>query len=242
MNDRRYDEVYRPALEQAGLTPYRVDRDPTVQVPITAIEQKIRDSLICLADITSDNPNVWYELGYAFAVDKPVLMTCTEGRVTKLPFDIQHRTVIKYATASPSDFERLRSDVVERATALIEHAETIQTLADEQIAPHEGLTQVEVAVLAVSAANMAPEMSTSQYEVQRDAERSGLTRVGFHVALRRLIRRRFLVLEEVNGVTEMGEPWTQEHIRLTEAGWDWIDNNASLFSFMKPKRDDDIPF
>ena len=25
-NDRRYDEVYKPALEEAGVEPYRVDR------------------------------------------------------------------------------------------------------------------------------------------------------------------------------------------------------------------------
>ena len=63
--DKRYADVYKPSIEAAGLEPYRVDKDPGVLVPIEAIERGIRSSAICLADITSDNPNVWYELGKA---------------------------------------------------------------------------------------------------------------------------------------------------------------------------------
>jgi hypothetical protein len=40
------------------LAPYRVDRDPAVEVAIDAIEEGIRSATICLADITTDNPNV----------------------------------------------------------------------------------------------------------------------------------------------------------------------------------------
>lgn len=245
-NDRRYEEVYKPALKQAGLDPYRVDKDPAVEVPIKDIERRIRDSAICLADITEDNPNVWYELGYAFAVGRPVVMTCAEQRTTKLPFDIQHRTVIKYATASPSDFERLRKDVVERVIARIEREEKVERIADEQIAPQEGMSQVEVMVLAVAAANMVPGFSSKIDNVQADAERSGLTLTGFHVAIRRLIRKDFITLENV---TQEGfkEDWTEQHVKLNDSAWDWIDNNASLFSFIRRKDDipileDDMPF
>ena len=73
-NDRRYEEVYKPALEAAAVTPYRVDRDPSVAVPIDSIETKIREADIFLADITTHNPNVWYELGFASATGRPVVM------------------------------------------------------------------------------------------------------------------------------------------------------------------------
>ena len=127
-NDRRYDEVYKPALEAAGVEPYRVDRDPSVTVPIEAIEAQIRESDICLADITTDNPNVWYELGFAFAVGRPVVMTCeAEARVEKLPFDIQHRAVIKYSTASPSGFKQLHAEVVKRVAARLNDTDRTAT-------------------------------------------------------------------------------------------------------------------
>ncbi len=50
--DKRFDDVYRPAIEAAGLDAYRVDRDPGVDVPIDAIEDGIRNATVCLSDIT----------------------------------------------------------------------------------------------------------------------------------------------------------------------------------------------
>lgn len=74
--DKWYEAVFKPAVEAAGFDPYRVDRDPAVEVPIEAIEEGFRNASIYLAGITSDNPNVWYELGFAFAARPPVVMTC----------------------------------------------------------------------------------------------------------------------------------------------------------------------
>lgn len=93
--DKRFDDVYKPAIEAAGLDAYRVDRDPSVDIPIDAIEEGIKNESICLADITSDNPNVWYELGFAYATGRPVIMVCSDERSDRrYPFDIQHRSII----------------------------------------------------------------------------------------------------------------------------------------------------
>ena len=67
--DKRYDEVISPAITAAGLEPYRVDRDAGAEIPIDTLHEEIRRSLVCLADITPDNPNVWYELSFAVASD-----------------------------------------------------------------------------------------------------------------------------------------------------------------------------
>jgi hypothetical protein len=40
--DKRYDEIYRPAITEAGFEPYRVDRDPGASIPIANIESGIR--------------------------------------------------------------------------------------------------------------------------------------------------------------------------------------------------------
>src|SRR5919106_1440190 len=106
--DKRFEQVFKPAVEAAGLEAYRVDQDPKVEIPIDAIEEGIRSAAICLADITTDNPNVWYELGYAFAAGRPVVMVCSSERTgRKYPFDIQHRTVISYLVEAPGDFDKL---------------------------------------------------------------------------------------------------------------------------------------
>ena len=82
--DKRCEDVYKPAILAADLEPYRVDKDPTVEVPIEAIEDGIRAALVCLADIITDNPNVWYELGFAFALGRPVVMVCSDERRKKI--------------------------------------------------------------------------------------------------------------------------------------------------------------
>ncbi len=78
--DKRYVDVYKPAIEDAGLEAYRVDFDPNVSTPIESIEKGIRQATICLGDISTDNPNVWYELGFAFAAKRPIVMVCSEER------------------------------------------------------------------------------------------------------------------------------------------------------------------
>ncbi len=81
--DKRFTDVYKPAIEAAGLEAYRVDKDPSVLIPIDAIEEGIRKAEVCLADITTDNPNVWYELGFAFASRRPIVMVCSDERREK---------------------------------------------------------------------------------------------------------------------------------------------------------------
>ena len=98
--DKRYDDILVPAITEGGLNAYRVDRDPSANILIENIEEGIRDASICLADITIDNPNVWYELGFAFASKKDVILICSEER-SVFPFDVQHRRIITYRTGSP---------------------------------------------------------------------------------------------------------------------------------------------
>lgn len=68
--DKRFDEILTPAIKASGLDPYRVDRDPSASIPIESIEEGIKDATLCLADVSTDNPNVWFELGYAIAREK----------------------------------------------------------------------------------------------------------------------------------------------------------------------------
>src|SRR3954469_17738832 len=87
--DKRFRDVLAPAVRDAELEPYRVDQDPGVSIPIEAIERGIREAAVCLAEITTDNPNVWFELGYALACGKDVVMVCAEReRAKKFPFDV----------------------------------------------------------------------------------------------------------------------------------------------------------
>ena len=243
--DKRYDDVYAPAIEAAGLEAYRVDRDPGVEMPIEAIEDGIRNAAVCLADITTDNPNVWYELGFAFAIGRPVVMLCSNERIpAKYPFDIQHRTVIGYKSESSSDFNNLKVTLCERIKAMLNKSEALRQIAEaDQIAPTQGLSQTELMVLAILAGNTAlPGTSTTSHSLKEDSERSGLTAIGFSLAFRRLIAKRLI---EVTDEWDEQRDYTYSTTRLTNAGWDWVESNESLFVLKKPQPktfDDEIPF
>lgn len=246
--DKRFDDVYVPAIEAAGLEPYRVDRDPGVEIPIEAIEEGIRNAAVCLADITTDNPNVWYELGFAFATGRPVVMVCSSERTSgKYPFDIQHRTVINYKPESSSDFEELKGALCERIKALLNKTEALRQIAEsDQLAPTHGLTQTELMVLATLAGDTAlPGAASTVYSLKEDSERSGLTAIGFSLAFRRLAAKKLI---EVKEEWDENRDQTYSTTRLTDAGWNWIENNESLFVLKKKSSnafedfDNEIPF
>lgn len=247
--DKRFEDTYKPALEEAGLEVYRVDRDPGADVPIDTIEKRIREASICLADITTDNPNVWYELGYAFARGCFTIIVCSAERSGKLPFDIQHRNVIMYRSESKTDFDGLGKKITERAKELRKRSELRQFAASEQVAPREGLSQIEIqALAAIASATDVPGDETSVHFVKTILKQS-LTGVGFGLALWRLEEKEFVKLASYNF-----EPYRT--VVLTERGWGWIGDNESLFSTHKgesgpgdvgddippPLTEDDVPF
>ena len=127
--DKRYDDVFVPAIRAAGLEPYRVDRDPAVVIPIEEIEDGIRRADLCLADISLPNPNVWFEVGFTIAAGKPLVLVCSYDSSRKFPFDIQHRAVIVYRTESASDFQTLAGQITERLKAALRKEDTLEKLA-----------------------------------------------------------------------------------------------------------------
>ena len=82
-----YQDVIRPTCESFGYSVVRGD-DPNLNGPIIDdITRSIRESSIVIADITPDNPNVFYEVGYSHALTKPTILLSDRKR-GKLPFDV----------------------------------------------------------------------------------------------------------------------------------------------------------
>jgi len=248
--DARFDDVLAPAVKKAGLEPYRVDRDPKASIPIQEIETQIRNSRICLADISLDNPNIWFELGFAIAAEKEVVLICSDHRQTKFPFDVQHRNIIRYKTTSPRDFEELGGKITTRLSALLEKEQTLSAAAQaSKLQKIQGLEQHEVVALAALGENIySLTDAASDQNIRQDMERSGFTNLATTIALRALADRGFI--SQVKLENEDG--WSYAGYKFTTDGWNWILANKNQFVLKKPQRqsarpsssftDDDIPF
>ena len=64
----------------------RTDESSSLERIVPRIETGIRNSAFVIADVSDLSPNVFYELGYAKALGKQVVVTAKKG--TQLPFDI----------------------------------------------------------------------------------------------------------------------------------------------------------
>lgn len=73
-----YSNVLRPVIESLGYSISKADENLNIGVVIEQIQQSIRDAILIIADVSGRNPNVFYELGYAHAVNKNVLIITTD--------------------------------------------------------------------------------------------------------------------------------------------------------------------
>lgn len=90
-----YTEVIKPICEDYGYEVVRADNIYTNTQLIQDITTALRESSLVLADITPDNPNVYYEVGFAHALDKPTILLCDRAR-ERLPFDVSGFRCIFY--------------------------------------------------------------------------------------------------------------------------------------------------
>jgi len=89
-----YREVILPEGERLGLDVVRVDELAGPGIIFEDIKREISESKVVIAEITAPNQNVFYELGYAHALNKPTILLARRGR--ELPFDIRSYRVIFY--------------------------------------------------------------------------------------------------------------------------------------------------
>lgn len=232
-------KFFSPAIKLAGLEPYRVDKDPGVEIPINDIEKGIREASVCLADISTDNPNVWFELGYAISANKPVVLVCSRERTGKFPFDVQHRSIITYDSESRSDFDALETKIKDKILATIEKAETLQAISSNQdLAPIEGLSQQELIVIASIAGNVNyPSEIVVVDTLRNDVIGSGFTRIAFSLGLKALTGKGFVKYDRYE---DFNAEWYG--YKLTDEGWAWVMKNQAKFAIRAAPERPDVPF
>lgn len=93
-----FEDIYRfaikPAAEASG---YRCQRADDLALPgpiLTEIISHISRADLVIVELSDPNPNVFYELGIAHSLAKPVIVLARD--IDRIPFDIRHYRVLIY--------------------------------------------------------------------------------------------------------------------------------------------------
>jgi hypothetical protein len=254
--DRRYIETIRPALVKAGVDPQRADEILGLNPIIEKIEKAIESAAICVAEVSEDNPNVWLELGYALALNRPTVILCDRAIRSKLPFDVQHRPVIFYRTDSKSGYDELEREIVkyvatQLASETIVRKATVLKIGQENASD---LEQFEVIILTI-AFTMWPTLAgtVSHWELEKALKARGFNPIALALGVTGLLKRSFLLERLVEVEENQFERNEEKHYQISPDGIAWIDGHRDILELrladQKPRKpanfddmDDDIPF
>ena len=231
--DTRFCDVFKPAIVKAGFEAYRVDEDPSIRIPIETIEKGISESYLCFAEITTDNPNVWYELGYAFACGKDVVMVCSDDRKGGFPFDIRHKQIIKYKVDSKSDFENLELEITKRLNAYKNTPKVAQRMPIQGTTDLEDCERAVLAILSENSITNQPMLFDDLKSIMKD---SGFNNIG--VAVRILSEKELIKISRESDWNN--DSW--EICTITEKGEKLAILNAEKLQRVKIIEDHNVPF
>jgi len=89
-----YSEVIREVCKGYRVQVVRADEMYGPGIIISDIVEQIETSSLVIADVTPQNTNVYFEVGYAHALKKPIVLLARRG--TQLPFDLAAFRVLFY--------------------------------------------------------------------------------------------------------------------------------------------------
>jgi len=124
-----YDDYIKPALEGVGFEVFRADKETEAGNILTDMFQELLLADLVVADLSIDNPNVWYELGvrHALRARGVVLVQCQ--RRDKQPFDTYTDRKLKY---------NINKDGVPDPTSLEEDKKKLAIMARDTMASWHG--------------------------------------------------------------------------------------------------------
>jgi hypothetical protein len=180
---------------------------------------------------------------------KEVVFLADSSRKNAVPFDIYHKPIIFYQSASPSDFAKLRTQVSERLKAVMEKRTTLVHLADVDIKETEGLTPAEFAALVfLGSRHLDSGTGMPAHDIRQYMGKAGFTDIAVSLAVRRLVQQELVDAVENPSSYGDGEPYTT--YLAANKGMEWLARNQDKLIMQKrgpapgspPDQLDDIPF
>lgn len=184
--DIYYSAIIEPAILAAHLEPLRGDSLFRPSPIMADVWQMIQDAKVLVAELTERNANVFYELGLAHAIGKPVILI--SETIVDVPFDLQPLRVLLYNKSDPawgavlkanlvSSLEETLEDLVRAVPSMFR--KIVKSQAPEESALEKRVYELERRVSAIS----PPSPRVDWLQVSRDLDKSqqlSLTYPRFH--------------------------------------------------------------
>lgn len=123
--DKTFDDIYKLGIKETattlGIIAERVDEQIFQEGILERIYRQIELANLIVADMTGQNPNVFYEVGYAHAKGKFCILLTQNAE--DIPFDLKHHRHIVYG----SSIDQLRTQLVEEMAWAKSQIDTIRT-------------------------------------------------------------------------------------------------------------------
>jgi hypothetical protein len=91
-----YEQLIKPSLEEAGYFVARADDFQDQQNILSDIVRGITTAQLVVADLTSNNPNIFYELGLCHGLRVPTILLAQS--IDEVPFDLRSYKIQIYET------------------------------------------------------------------------------------------------------------------------------------------------
>ncbi|WP_329000367.1 DUF4071 domain-containing protein [Kribbella sp. NBC_00709] len=112
--NRIYQAAIRPAVKAAGMQPLRSDEEEIGGIIHKAMFEKLLVCSYAVADLTTSNPNVLYELGVRHTA-RPGTTLTVYAKPTQLPFDVRMLSTQPYALGPANEFSDAEAAKLRRA-------------------------------------------------------------------------------------------------------------------------------
>ena len=116
--DKYYEAIFEPAIKKADMTPLRADDSifSTGKI-MDQVWSGIEGANVLLAELSLQSRNVYYELGLAHALQKPVIIVAPEE--DDVPFDLRHLRILYYDADDPFWGQELIDRIAENITSAL---------------------------------------------------------------------------------------------------------------------------
>jgi hypothetical protein len=202
--DKLYEEVYVKAIEDANLSPKRIDLDNQGELLKKEIIEYIEKADIIIADLTNERPNCYLEIGYAMGLDKykNLIFTVREDHFPESPnykkggpkihFDVTGYDILFWENSKWNEFKIKLTERINRRLAIIGNTplQKVQLIWDEtwlnQQKSHVQLRLKELGFnryVEIKISPTTPLLNLSQSDILDIANESQIETFGWPIAV-----------------------------------------------------------